>query len=67
MYQIAVTVDSTQVVVDRNRQNNYKFMVCPPFVKPNFNADSQQPLRRETTIENGKRTSKLTIGGKPLE
>ena len=67
-YEVHVVVDSEESVVDRNRRNNIDFLYCPPFFKPNlFNADSEQPLRQEVTIENGKRKSKLTIGGKPLK
>ena len=66
-YQVTVEVDSEESVVDRNRQNNRHSIVCLPIFKPKFTADSEQPLRQEVTIENGKRKSKMTIGGKPLK
>lgn len=45
------------------------YMQCPPTYKPaTFNAKMQGPLRRETRMdENGKFTSTLTVGGKPLK
>jgi hypothetical protein len=67
MYWVSAEVDCNQQVVDRNRANNSLALTCNPIHKPNFTADSEQPLRREVTIEKGKRKSKLTIGGKPLK
>jgi hypothetical protein len=68
-YQVIVTVgDPENLPGDRNTNNNYKMLQCPPFIKPlNFTPEMEQPLRQETRIKNGKLTSTLTIGGKPLK
>jgi hypothetical protein len=68
-YQVWMYVgDPENLVGDRNPNDNTKLIQCPPFYKPaTFNEEMNQPLRRETRMENGKLTSTLTIGGKPLK
>jgi hypothetical protein len=68
-YQVWAHVgDAENRVGDRNANNNYGFIVCPPFLKPaTFREEMTEPLRRETRMEDGKLTSTLTIGGKPIK
>jgi hypothetical protein len=68
-YQVWVYVgDPENLVGDRNPNNNSNYIQCPPFLKPaTFHEEMHEPLRQETTMENGKRTSTLTLGGKPLK
>jgi hypothetical protein len=68
-YQVwAYVGDEENLVGDRNLNNNSKLIFCPPFYKPaTFHEEMNEPLRHETTMKNGKFTSTLTIGGKPLK
>ena len=60
--------DPENRVGDRNPNNNSKFIQCPPFYKPGtFHEEMNEPLRLEMRMEDGKLTSTLTIGGKPLK
>jgi hypothetical protein len=60
--------DDENRVGDRNPNNNVNYIQCPPFHKPaTFKEEMQQALRQETTMEDGKFTSTLTLGGKPLK
>ena len=66
-YQVWVYVgDDENLVGDSNLKNNSQIIVCPPFYKPaTFPEEMNEPLRHETTMENGKFTNNLTIGGTP--
>jgi hypothetical protein len=68
-YQVWVYVgDPENLVGDHNLNNNAGYIQCPPFLKPGmFRPDMNGPLRRETRMENGKLTTIMTIGGKPVK
>jgi hypothetical protein len=68
-YQIWMYVgDPENLVGDRNPNNNWNYIQCPPFLKPaTFHEEMHEPLLRETRMEDGKLTSTLTIGGKPIK
>ena len=64
-YQIQASVDLTEVVPDRNRNNNHKFGTYWPF-RPNLGLDSMGPYIRDTTTVDGKVVVKDTLEGKPV-